>query len=329
MTQRPGNSWDGHLPSCKMERAILNAMDEQEDEDGNLSSFLKLDDPEMAVFRQRQKNTGPKGVQEDARRHYALQMLQKQADKVRNQELLRRNANATCRPAGESSDDEDKDEEDEEDEEFRKYRLARLQQMQNAASVSAKMPTFGCVEAIAVDDFPDACDHPGSADTYVVACLQEEYLPACVRLNYKLEALAKKYDQVRFLSVSASAAKPDLEPERLPCLLVYHKNGDFVGSLERVGKEAGESLTTDAVEGFLCRLGVRFTCSAAMKAADAAALTRLRELGGELPASVRQGGGEDEDEDEDEEDEDEGYEEPRRAFVGSAAIRRMGNLSIS
>jgi hypothetical protein len=328
--QRPGNNWDGHLPSCKMERAILNAMDEQEDEDGNLQSFLKLDDPEMAVFRQRQKNTGPKGVKEDARRHYAMQMLQKQADKVRDQELLRRNANATCRPAGESSDDEDKDEEDEEDEEFRKYRLARLQQMQSAASASAKMPTFGCVEPTTPDDFPGACDNPGSSETYVVACLQEDYLPACVRLNYKLEILAKKYDQVRFLSLSASAAKPDLEPERLPCLLVYHKNGDYVGSLERVGKEAGESLTVDAVEGFLCRLGVRLSCSAAMKAADAAALNRLRELGGEMPASLRHGGAEDDDdEDYDDEDEDGEHEEPRRQFAGSAGIRRMGNLSIS
>ena len=78
---RPGNGWDGHLPSNKMERAILDAIEGREDEDGNVSSFLRKDDPEMAVFRQRQHNTGPKGVREDARRHQAMQILKYQTDK--------------------------------------------------------------------------------------------------------------------------------------------------------------------------------------------------------------------------------------------------------
>ena len=228
----------------------------------------------------------------------------------------------TCRPAGDHSEDEH--EEDEEDEEFRKYRLARLQQMQSVASASAKLPTFGSVEAIAVDDFPEACDAPGSVDTYVVACLQEDYLPACVRLSYKLEALAAKYDQVRFISVSASAAKPDFDPDRLPCLIIYHKNGEFAGSLERVGKEAGESLTMGHVEEMLQRLGVRLTSSAAMKAADAAALHRLRELGGEIPASVHNGGAHDDDDDDEDHrgrnDEDEDEEEDGRSGGGDLQL---------
>lgn len=333
---RPGNGWDGHLPSNKMERAILDAIEGQEDEDGNVSSFLRKDDPEMAVFRQRQHNTGPKGVREDARRHQAMQILKYQTDKVRQQELIKQQA-VTCRPAGDHSEDEH--EEDEEDEEFRKYRLARLQQMQSVASASAKLPTFGSVEAIAVDDFPEACDAPGSVDTYVVACLQEDYLPACVRLSYKLEALAAKYDQVRFISVSASAAKPDFDPDRLPCLIIYHKNGEFAGSLERVGKEAGESLTMGHVEEMLQRLGVRLTSSAAMKAADAAALHRLRELGGEIPASVHNGGAHDDDDDDEDHrgrnDEDEDEEEDGRSGGGRPAagfgsgIRRMFGMSIS
>ena len=46
---RAGNGWDGHLPSDKTERAILNAMDGIEDEDGNKSSFLNTEEPEVCA----------------------------------------------------------------------------------------------------------------------------------------------------------------------------------------------------------------------------------------------------------------------------------------
>ena len=323
---RPGNNWNGHLPSNKMEREILNCIDGQEDEDGNLSSFLRQEDPEMAVFRQRRSNTGPKGVQEDAKRHAAMQALQRQADAVRQQEMLRRAANPTVKPATDASKwfaDKDDADDDEEDEEFQRYRLARLQQMHAVSSASSKLPTFGHVEAIEVDDYPEAVDKPGSAETYVVVHLQEDNFPACVRLGYKLEALAAKYDQVRFLSVSASQAKPDLEPERLPCLIVYHHNGEYAGSLERVGKDAGEGLTVDMVESFLTRLSVRLTSSAAMKAADAAALARLRELGAQGPSSRRGGEASEEDEEDEEDEEEDDDDDGTRA-----GIRRIGALSI-
>ena len=48
---RPGNGWDGHLPSDKMERAILNAMEGIEDEDGKKSAFLNTDEQEVACAR--------------------------------------------------------------------------------------------------------------------------------------------------------------------------------------------------------------------------------------------------------------------------------------
>jgi hypothetical protein len=44
---RAGNGWDGHLPSDKMEMAILNAMEGIEDEDGNKASFLNTEEPEV------------------------------------------------------------------------------------------------------------------------------------------------------------------------------------------------------------------------------------------------------------------------------------------
>jgi hypothetical protein len=56
-------------------------------------------------------NTGPKGVLNDAAQHRTLMALQRQAEAVRNRELLKRQC-VTVRPAGESDSEEDEDEED-------------------------------------------------------------------------------------------------------------------------------------------------------------------------------------------------------------------------
>ena len=296
---RPGHNWDGHLPSDKMERAILFASEGIEDEDGKVigGGFLKQDDDEMAVFRQRRVNTGPKGVIEDQKRDAAMKKLMAQADAVRRQETLKRQANATCRPAGEESDEDDEFE----DEEFKKYKLERLRQMQKAAaSAASSMPTFGTVETIPALEMPKAIDTVGSSQTYVIVHLQEEYLASCVRLTFKLGDLAKKYDQVRFLNIRASEAKPDLDPAELPILIVY-KDGDYLGDVHQVGRQEGEALTTDKVEQTLLALGVRFSAVAQMKAGEAAAMRKMRELGLGPDALA---GGDDDDDDESEDSED-------------------------
>ena len=190
-----GNAWDGHLPSDPMERKILNAIEGIEDEDGNAPDFLKTDDPEMVAFRPRRANTGAKGVIEDAKRHRAMSILQAQAERVRLQEQLKRAANPTVKPFGEELDEDDDD--DEEDEEFRKYKLERLKEMQKSAQASAGLPTFGAVESCPALQMPKAVDNAGSPSTYVIVHLQEDYLESCVRLGFKLEELAAKYDQVR------------------------------------------------------------------------------------------------------------------------------------
>ena len=245
-------------------------------------------------------------MREDARRHNALQFLQAQADKVRREEQLRRSANATVRPAGESDEEED----DEDDLEFRRYKMERLKQMQQHASASAQLPTFGSVEQVAALDMPAAVDGAGSSQTYVVVHLQEDYLASCVRLSFKLGEVAARYDQVRFLDVPASEAKPDLDPAELPILVVY-LDGQFMASASRVGRGGGEELTSAAVEEQLLKIGVRLTSSATMKAADAAALRRLREL--DLGAGPRaEGGGREESDGSDDDDEEEEEEEERR-----------------
>ena len=40
MSGIPGTNWNGHLPSNRMEREILNAIDAIEDEEGAVSTFM-------------------------------------------------------------------------------------------------------------------------------------------------------------------------------------------------------------------------------------------------------------------------------------------------
>ena len=186
----------GRPPAVRSDgRKILNAIEGIEDEDGNAPDFLKTDDPEMVAFRPRRANTGAKGVIEDAKRHRAMSILQAQAERVRLQEQLKRAANPTVKPYGEELDEDEDD--DEEDEEFRKYKLERLKEMQKSAQASAGLPTFGAVESCPALQMPKAVDNAGSPSTYVIVHLQEDYLESCVRLGFKLEELAAKYDQVR------------------------------------------------------------------------------------------------------------------------------------
>ena len=42
-----GNGWDGHLPSNKLERELINAIEGIEDEDGNKSKMFNCDELEV------------------------------------------------------------------------------------------------------------------------------------------------------------------------------------------------------------------------------------------------------------------------------------------
>lgn len=323
----PGTGWNGHLPSNRLEREILNAIDGFEDDDGNKSTFLIPDaGPSDTVFRPQQANTGVKGCRADARQHAILQQLQRQADAVRQKELLRRQANATVKPVGDSDDDD----EVEEEEEFKKYKMERLREMQRHAATSAQAPRFGAVETISVDEYvaavdcADLLDQPGSNQTYVVVHLQEAHVASCVRLHHRLEELAKKYDQVRFLSIEASEAKRDMDEAELPALVVYHNNGEFKASEKRVGRDAGDAFTTDAAEQTLLRLGVRLSSACAMRAADAAALSRLQQMG--LSGGREPEDGVDEDEDAEEEAEEEQQQQGRRGARRARAGRFLGSV---
>ena len=301
-----------------MEREIMRAHEGIEDEDGNTSNFLKKDDPDMPRFVQQRSNTGVKGVMEDSRQHYAMFALQQQADIVRRRAEVQRLAGKGVKPVdvtdGGSEGGSDDEFDDDEDAEFMAYKLERLKQMQRQAAQSSRLPSFGRLESIDVFDYPEAVDNPGSDQTYVVVHLSEEHVAPCVRLNLLLEAIAARYDQVRFLNVCASDARESLTPSELPILIAYQA-GQYLGSIDKVGREKGDALKQEDVEEHLMRdLRVRLTAAAAMREADMAALERIQEMGLESKATTnrRQTGpqagrrvdGRSSDEDDDEEEDD-------------------------
>ena len=227
MSGRPGTNWNGHLPSNKMEMEILNAIDAIEDEDGQVSQFMNPGDEPLDIHvKQSQAAAGAKAVLADHSAHTQLAALQRQAMQVRMQEQLAGMQvgvkNPTAAPVEE-------DEEDEEDEAFAAYRMQRLQQLKDQAAATANLPTFGELQMCDIDNFIERVEPApvgGSPLTFVVVHLFEEYQPLCVRLNFRLQVLAKKYDQVRFLAIPQSEARPHGDPTELPTLAIY-QNGDY------------------------------------------------------------------------------------------------------
>ena len=282
----------GFLPSNRLEREISKFVDGIEDETGNKSTIFRADDPNMSVIKRHRLATGAKGVMNDARQHYAMFALQQEADKVRQKETNRRLAGGGTKAAVSHVAAVDEEDDDKEDVEFMRYRIQRLQQVQKAAAALACLPTFGHVDAVDALEYPVAVDNVGSDQTFVVVHLMEHYLPASVRLHFKLEAIAAKYDQVKFLSVCAHDAKETLDDDDLPILIVYRAR-EFFGSESSVGSSFGAALTEEHVEDVLRRMGVRLSTSSAMRMADAMALQRLRELGF---SDHQYGDGEEEDE---------------------------------
>jgi hypothetical protein len=297
----------GFLPSNKLERAIMDASEGIEDEDGNTNGMLKQDPENMRVVRPGRANTGVKGVAEDARQHRTMTTLNTQADAVRRQWQWRQTAGTGVQPARDPNMiAEDGEGSDTDDEEFQLYRLQRLKEMQRQASASASMPTWGMLEHVDMLLYPELVDGVGCSSTFVVVHLQESYLAVCVRVALVLEEIAKKFDQVRFLNVlSVSDVEASIDEADLPIFLVY-QDGQLVSSERRVGHESDSALTQTQVEETLLKLGVRLTAAAAMRDADAAALQRMRELGYSESAKerIRAGNSESSEEDEDEDQSD-------------------------
>ena len=113
---------NGHLPSNKIERTIMDAVDGFEDDDGRVvgaGAFRATPDgPEKIAFAPEARNTGPKGVIADARQHKARAQLQRTADAVRREEMLRaRQVKVAPHAAAEASEDDESEDEEDDDEE--------------------------------------------------------------------------------------------------------------------------------------------------------------------------------------------------------------------
>jgi hypothetical protein len=275
-----GQGWrdhQPHLPSSKMERDIIAVIEGHEDADGRPAASLMRateDGPERASFAPRQYNTGPKGVREDARQARAKAQLQRQADAVRRAEELRSTQGGVALANGDADDEEEEDEQDE-DGAFRQYRQQRLQELQRAAQARSYLPRYGELKDLSVDTYL-ACVDGGHPETFVVVHLYEPHLPACVRMNFRLQELAARFDQVCFGAMVASEAKQDMGTADLPALVAY-RGGAYLESELRVHETLGDELALDALQKLVEGMGVQLTAAAAMSAADAAALRRHQE----------------------------------------------------
>eukprot|EP00965_Chrysotila_dentata_P159315 5262619-Pleurochrysis_carterae.AAC.1 len=271
MSGLPGTNWNGHLPSTKLERDFVLAIDGCEDEDGKpirgAGGFVANDlGPDDVVRQPRMRNTGPKGVLEDAARAAAHARLEKQAASTYKTELCRAQrqlGTASCSSCTQPSATEDLEDDEEV---FRLYKQQRMAQMKGQALQQARLPTFGDVFQVTHDEFVDfvECESP---DTYVVIHLFEDFLPACVRLNFRLQVLAKQFNEVKFGAIIASEAKQTMTCERLPALVAY-RGGEYLESELNVDQVVGDDeLPLHSLTEVLQRMGVKLT-SAQPVAAD-------------------------------------------------------------
>jgi len=256
-----GQGWrdhQPHLPDNKMERDLIAAIEGHEDDEGKpMNTLMRATEngPEQVTFAPRQYNTGPKGVIEDARQARARAQLQRQADAALRAEQMRSKQGGVPRTNAAEEEEEEDEGEDEGDDAFRKYRQQRLQQLQRAAQARSYLPTYGELKDLSVDGYL-TCVEGGHAETFVVVHLYEAHLPACVRLNVRLQELAVKFNQVCFGSMVASEAKEGMGTADLPALVAY-RGGEYLESELRVHDTLGDELPLEGLQDLLRGLGVQ------------------------------------------------------------------------
>ena len=275
-----GQGWrdhQPHLPDNKMERDLIAAIEGHEDDEGKpTNTLMRATDngPEQVTFAPRQYNTGPKGVIEDARQARAKVQLQRQADAALRSEQMRSTQGGVL-PQTNVDEEDGEDGEDEGDHAFRQYREQRFQQLQRATQARSYLPRYGELKDLSVDGYL-TCVEGGHPEAFVVVHLYEPHLPACVRMNFRLQELAVEFDQVCFGSMVASEAKEGMGTADLPALVAY-RGGEYLESELRVHETIGDELPLAALRKLVQGLGVQLTAASAMSAADSAALRRCEE----------------------------------------------------
>ena len=112
-----------------------------------------------------------------------------------------------------------------EDEFLRKYKAARLAEMQAASN----KPRFGQVFEISKTNYVDEVNN-APADTYVVVYLYQDYITECQILMPILEHLANKFQNVKFVKITATKCVENFRDSDTPCIFIY-KAGDVAYNL--------------------------------------------------------------------------------------------------
>ena len=263
-----------HLPDNKMERDIISAIEGFEDDEGKpeFSLMRATDGSDLPTIYPRRYNTGPKGVMEDKRQADIKAAMQRRADATLRQENYAAQAPRGLALAQQPGEDEDDEDDDDEDATLRRYRQQRLEQLQKVAQARTYLPTFGELVDMSIDNYIEVVDGRHS-ETFVVVHLYEPHLPACVRLNFRLQELADKFDQVCFGSMVASEAKEGMGTADLPALVAY-RGGEYLESELRVHETIGDELPLAALQDLVQGLGVELSAASVMSAADGRAALR-------------------------------------------------------
>lgn len=199
-------------------------------------------------------NTGPKGVKADykeAQHNVATIRLREKMIRERELEAIATGRKevvvtdaATSAPPQKRSDESD---DDSDEEEFQKFKMERIKMAQ------ASLPVFGTFDRMSKDEWTEAIKHTHEL-VYVIAHLYENDVPACVKLNLCLEALAPRFPHVRFCRIRSTEAVKGYSRAGLPTIIVY-KGGEMVHSFVRVTDMMGP-ITDLSVAQFFTKQGI-------------------------------------------------------------------------
>ena len=229
------------------------------------------DDVRRMIMTERasQPQTGPKGVQADARMDKALDKAEREARQHQREAILTRmveghkvrdgtggilSASAARARVDAGDVEEENDEEDDDDEEFmRSFREKRLQEMQQARLQlgAAHSPEFGSCIDVDNASLAEELDRPEHSRVVVVLHLYEPSVPTCTRLNRILDELAGSMPQVKFLRMPAADNGMAVDRVALPILSLY-RGQESLGVLAAIAHELGtDFFTREQVEELL------------------------------------------------------------------------------
>eukprot|EP01100_Stratorugosa_tubuloviscum_P011955 TRINITY_DN545_c0_g3_i1.p1 TRINITY_DN545_c0_g3~~TRINITY_DN545_c0_g3_i1.p1 ORF type:complete len:235 (+),score=125.46 TRINITY_DN545_c0_g3_i1:29-706(+) len=140
-------------------------------------------------------------------------------------------------------------EDEEDEEEFEAYKLKRMRELKE----KEKREKFGQILQITAQQFIEEVSNAGPS-IWVVLHLFKDGIENSQLVNQRLEQLAQKFPETKFLKIISTDCIPNYPDRNLPTIFVYYENDlkkQFIG-LTSLG---GNDLTTDDVEWELAKVG--------------------------------------------------------------------------